>query len=191
MTRSRFAFLRARLPWTARRRIRRDERGAAAVEFAIIAPFFFFLMFVITETAVIFIAEQVMDNAVFETARLIRTGQVQQAGMSAGDFREQVCGRMAVFVSCDSNFFLDVRSFDSFADVEAGRPIDEEEKFTSAGAFDFGESGDIVMVRAYYQWPTNKMLGGLSLQNLNNGNRLIGSFATFRNEPFQTVAQNP
>ena len=52
----------------------------AAVEFAIIAPVFFFLMFVIAETAMVFIAEQVMDNAVFETARLIRTGQVQDGG---------------------------------------------------------------------------------------------------------------
>ena len=34
-------------------------------------------MFVIAETALVFIAEQVLDNAVFETARLIRTGQVQ------------------------------------------------------------------------------------------------------------------
>ena len=57
---------------------RRDERGSAAIEFAIIAPIFFFLMFVIAETALVFIAEQVMDNAVFETARLIRTGQAQQ-----------------------------------------------------------------------------------------------------------------
>ena len=39
-------------------------------------------MFVIAETALVFVAEQVMDNAVFETARLIRTGQVQAAGMS-------------------------------------------------------------------------------------------------------------
>ena len=60
------------------RRWRRDERGSAAVEFAVIAPIFFFLMFVIAETALVFIAEQVMDNAVFETARLIRTGQVQE-----------------------------------------------------------------------------------------------------------------
>ena len=172
-------------------RARADERGAAAVEFAIVAPFFFFLMFVIAETAMIFVAEQVMDNAVFESARLIRTGQVQKAGMSASNFKKDVCGRMAVFISCDSNFYLDVRAFNTFADLESGKPIDDKEKFKPAPAFDFGESGDIVMVRAYYQWPTSKMLGGMSLQNLSNGKRLIGSFAAFRNEPFERVAQNP
>jgi hypothetical protein len=39
-------------------------------------------------------------------------------------------------------------------------------------------------VRAYYQWPTNQIFGSLSLKNLSNGKRLIGSFAAFRNEPF-------
>ena len=191
VTQNRFAFLRACLGKWLPRHMRTDERGAAAVEFAIIAPFFFFLMFVIAETAMIFIAEQVMDNAVFESARLIRTGQVQKGGMSQGDFKQDVCGRMAVFVSCDSNFYLDVRSFDTFADLESSKPIDSREKFKPAPAFDFGQSGDIVMVRAYYQWPTSKMLGGMSLQNLSNGKRLIGSFAAFRNEPFERVAQTP
>ena len=189
MTYSRFTSPRAIPPWGPARRIRKDERGVAAIEFAIIAQFFFFLMFVIAETAVIFIAEQVMDNAVFETARLIRTGQVQKANMSAGAFKGQVCDRMAVFISCDENFFLDVRSFNSFSEIQSGRPLDEQEKFTAEGAYDFGDPSDIVIVRAYYQWPTNKILGGMSLQNLNNGNRLIGAFAAFRNEPFEKTAQ--
>src|SRR5262245_33153940 len=87
------------------KRWRRDERGSAAVEFAIIAPVFFFLMFVIAETALVFIAEQVLDNAVFETARLIRTGQVQQAGMSKADFKAQVCARASIFIDCNSTNF--------------------------------------------------------------------------------------
>ena len=43
--------------------LRRSEGGAAALEFALVAPIFFMLMFVIAETALIFVAEQVMDNA--------------------------------------------------------------------------------------------------------------------------------
>ncbi len=58
-----------------------DRRGATAVEFAIVAPVFFFLIFLIAETAMIFIAEQVLDNAVFESARLVRTGQAQKSRM--------------------------------------------------------------------------------------------------------------
>jgi Flp pilus assembly protein TadG len=172
-------------------RWRRNERGSVAVEFAIIAPIFFFLMFVIAETALVFIAEQVMDNAVFETARLIRTGQVQQGGMSEADFKTQVCNRMSVFVNCSStNFYLDVKKYADFASMDTSKPLNADETFKSPGAFDFGDAGEIVIVRAYYQWPTNKIFGSLSLKNMTNGKRLIGSFAAFRNEPFTATASN-
>lgn len=183
---------RGRLPtfrqlWTLAR-LRRDESGVAAVEFAIIAPVFFFLMFVIAETAMIFIAEQVMDNAVFESARLIRTGQVQ-GGWTEAQFTTDVCGRMSVFVDCTSagDFFLEVKSYDSFAELDVGEPTDDDDNFDDPPAFDFGEPSSIIVVRAYYKWPTTTffgIFGALSLANTADNKRLIGSFAAFRNEPF-------
>jgi Flp pilus assembly protein TadG len=170
------------------RRWRKDERGSTAVEFAIIAPVFFFLMFVIAETALVFIAEQVLDNAVFETARLIRTGQVQQAGMTETDFKNQVCARVSVFINCQSaSFYLDVKSYPNFASMTVTNPLDANENFNNAGTFAFGDPNEIVVVRAYYQWPTNKIFGSLSLKNLSNGKRLIGSFAAFCNEPYEST----
>jgi Flp pilus assembly protein TadG len=168
---------------------RGDERGSAAIEFALIAPVFFFLMFVIAETALVFIAEQVLDNAVFETARLIRTGQTQS--MSADDFREEVCNRAALFINCEgSDFYLEVVPATSFADLADKidtSPIDEDDEdggFNDPPAVDFGDAGGIMLVRVYYQWPTNQIFGSLSLKNLSNGKRLIGSFAAFCNEPY-------
>ncbi len=174
-----------------------------AVEFAIISPIFFFLLFVIAETALVFIAEQVMDNAVFETARMIRTGQAQTgtwntdpdatpAAMTPAQFEAAVCARMSVFVDCtSSNFYLDVKSYASFGAVDVSQPVndDDEATFKDPGAFQFGLPNEIVVVRAYYQWPTNKIFGGLSLQNMANGKRLIGSFAAFCNEPYETTAE--
>lgn len=179
--------LRVRPKW-----LRSDQRGSVAIEFAIIAPVFFFLMFVIAETALVFIAEQVMDNAVFEAARLIRTGQAQGASMSKADFTDQVCGRMAIFVNCSGpNFYLDVKSYPTFDSMVTTQPLDGDENFTDSGSFAFGNASEIVVVRAYYQWPTNTIFGSLSLKNLANGKRLIGSFAAFRNEPFTTTASAP
>ncbi len=57
------AGLRGGLPYTPLAALLRDRRGATAVEFAIIAPALLTVMFVIAETALVFIAEQVMDNA--------------------------------------------------------------------------------------------------------------------------------
>ena len=182
------------------RGLRRNERGSAAVEFAIIAPVFFFLMFVIAETALVFIAEQVMDNAVFETARLIRTGQAQDPpAMSTADFKDEVCNRVSVFISIanchGTSFYLEVKEFASYSAMVTNNPtIDSDGKFPDAGSFQFGQSNSIIMVRAYYQWPTPRFLGifgplSLSSQGL-NGKRLIGSFAAFRNEPFTATASN-
>jgi hypothetical protein len=148
---------------------------------------FFFLMFVIAETALVFIAEQVMDNAVFEAARLIRTGQAQNASppMTKAGFKTEVCNRISVFIDCSSaDFYLDVRSFATFGELEFGKPVDDEDEYEDEGQYIAGGPDDIVVVRAYYQWKTNKIFGALSLQNLSNGKRLIGSFAAFRNEPY-------
>ncbi len=165
----------------------RGESGSVIVEFALIAPMFFFLMFVIAETALVFIAEQVMDNAVFEAARLIRTGQAQNASppMTKAGFKTEVCNRISVFIDCSSaDFYLDVRSFATFGELEFGKPVDDEDEYEDEGQYIAGGPDDIVVVRAYYQWKTNKIFGALSLQNLSNGKRLIGSFAAFRNEPY-------
>ena len=185
------------LPARAGGRPARGESGSVIVEFALIAPMFFFLMFVIAETAMVFIAEQVMDNALLEAARLVRTGQAQKGTwpnpdpnaaphpMTQEEFQETVCAGMAVFIDCSGDdFYLDVKSYDSFADMDTAPPIDADEKFQTAAGFDFGGANAIVVVRAYYQWPTNNIFGSLSLKNLSNGKRLIGSFAAFRNEPY-------
>jgi Flp pilus assembly protein TadG len=190
---------RRRFGWLAR--LRRNQDGAAAIEFAIVSPFFFLLMFVIAETAMVFIAEQVMDNALFETARLIRTGQAQQGtwpnpdpdadphAMTEAEFRDMACGSMSVFIDCaGSNFFLDIKSYESFAEMDTTTPLNDDSTFSDPGAFEFGGPGDIVIVRAYYQWPTSPIFGSLSLasQSLGNGKHLIGSFVAFCNEPYQT-----
>jgi Flp pilus assembly protein TadG len=181
---------RAALRVLRRRTWRGDERGSAAVEFAVIAPVFFFLMFVIAETALVFIAEQVMDNAVFETARLIRTGQAKS--MSKADFTAQVCARMSVFVNCTSpGFFLDVKSYANFAAMSTNNPtIDTGGAFTDPQGFDPGSASSIIMVRVYYQWPVITIPFtpfSLSTAGL-SGKRLIGTFAAFCNEPFESTS---
>jgi Flp pilus assembly protein TadG len=167
--------------------LRRNEDGSVAIEFAIIAPVFFFLMFVIAETALVFVAEQVMDNAVSETARLIRTGNAQS--MSKEEFTTEVCNRVSVFVDCGgADFYLDVKSYATFDSMVLDQPTDDDDEFEDSGGFEFGGPSDIVVVRAYYQWPTNAIFGSLSLKNLSNGKRMIGAFAAFRNEPFTATA---
>jgi Flp pilus assembly protein TadG len=58
----------------ALRRFRRNRRGSAAVEFALVAPVFFALLFAIIETSIVFFAGQVLETITQDAARTILTG---------------------------------------------------------------------------------------------------------------------
>lgn len=165
------------------RRFARDERGVSAVEFGIVAMPFLALLCAIIETALIFFANQVMDSAVADTARLIRTGQAQQQSFTKAKFKTELCARFAAMIPCDESLHIDVRKYTNFAEANLATPIQDGE-LTTDFQYDHGKAGEIVVVRAYYEWPLffNKM--GFQLDNLSNGNHLIGSVTAFRNEPF-------
>ena len=58
-----------------------DRRGAAAVEFALVAPPFLALLFAILELALVFFASQALETVTQDSSRLIMTGQAQTAGL--------------------------------------------------------------------------------------------------------------
>jgi len=76
------------------RALRRDESAATAVEFALLSFPFFLIVAGILQTSVIFLATQVLESAVQDASRHIRTGQIQKSGTSLETFREQICGRL-------------------------------------------------------------------------------------------------
>ena len=64
----------------AMRRFRSNRRGSAAVEFALVAPVFFALLFAIIESAMVFFAGQVLETGVQDSGRLLYISQnVNQA----------------------------------------------------------------------------------------------------------------
>ena len=53
-------------------------------------------------------------------------------------------------------------------------------------SFDPGVGGDVVVVRAFYDWSVMaKLPRGVSLANMGNGDRMLVATAAFRNEPFK------
>ena len=68
------------------RRMAKSEDGAAAVEFALVAFPFFMIMGCICETGIMLFTEYSIQAGVQEAARQIKTGQAQNASMSAAVF---------------------------------------------------------------------------------------------------------
>ena len=92
------------------RLFRRNRRGSAAVEFALVAPVFFALLFAIIETAIMFFASQVLETMTANASRLIMTGTEQNSGTSSqADFQQKVCQPdPCVMFSC-ANVSVDVQ----------------------------------------------------------------------------------
>jgi len=154
------------------------------IEFGLVALPFCALMLAILETALLFFASQTLETAVSNTGRLIRTGQAQQQGFSADQFKDDVCAQIMSLFDCGSGLFLDVRTYQTFDSINLTKPIDENGDLKKDFTYQPGHGGDIVVVRAFYEWPTFSKLLGLNFSNLGDGNHLIAATAAFRNEPF-------
>jgi Flp pilus assembly pilin Flp len=102
------------------RRFLKDRRGAIAVEFAIVGPPFLLLLLAIVELALTLFTQTLMDGATRESARLIRTGQVQTGTTTAAQlatFQTLLCQNMSALMSvstCDNNLIINAQTFSTF-----------------------------------------------------------------------------
>jgi Flp pilus assembly protein TadG len=166
------------------RRFRRNRRGSVAVEFALVAPLFFALLFAIIETAIMFFASQVLETITQESARQILTGQAQTAGLTQSQFLNNVvCPQIPALFTC-GNIFVDVESYSSFSNVVINSQIDNSGNFINNMQYNPGGPGDIVVVRLFYQWPLFVTGLGYNISNLSGNQRLLVATAAFRNEPY-------
>lgn len=178
------AFLGAWWEHARTRRFVSDRRGATAVEFGLVALPFLALLLAILQMALVFFAGQTIETAVSRAARLVRTGQVQEQKLSAEQFKAEVCRVMASLFGCGSRLMVDVRTFQTFDSIDLGNPVDADGNLIKNFVYHPGGGGDIVVVRAFYEWPIYARILGFDLANLANGNHLLAATAAFRNEPF-------
>jgi Flp pilus assembly protein TadG len=178
--------LHANLPASFRillRRFRRNRRGSAAVQFALVAPLFFGLLFAIIEAALIFFAGQVLETITQNSARMILTGQAQTASYTQGQFANYVCTQVPALFNC-SSIYIDVESYSSFQNVTINSQIDGTNNFINNMQYSPGGPGDIVVVRLFYQWPTFVTGLGFNFSNLSGNKILLSATAAFKNEPY-------
>ena len=176
---------------------RRDERGVTAIEFGILALPFFTIIAAILETTLIFFASQILDSAVQDAGRLIRTGQMQTgtaANNTLDGFRTKICNGLYNMMTC-ANVKVKVSVVANFGSATVSYPIQTGTSCTTTNGvktcnwtivegYQPGIGGDIVLVQAYYKWPTIVRLPGFNLQDQVDGTRLLGAVRVFRNEPF-------
>ena len=175
-----------------------SRRGSAAVEFALVAPIFFALLFAIIETALVFFAGQVLETISQNSARAILTGQAQAQGgsvaacqttpnvVSACDqntFKTYVCSQIPALFDC-SKLYVDVVSTSSFSALSLTSYGDSCNFNPTGVQYNPGSSSQVVVVRLFYQWPILVTKFGYDISNLAGSKRLLTATAAFQNEPF-------
>ena len=179
-------------------RFGRSRRGSAAVEFALVAPVFFALLFAIIESAIVFFAGQVLETITQDSARLIATGQAQTGQVplcqppgqpapvpcTQATFKNYVCSQIPALFDC-AGVYVDVRNYPAFTNVVINSQIDGSGNFTSGNMqYNPGGPGDTVVVRMFYQWPLFVTGLGFNISNLSGNKRLLVATSAFQNEPY-------
>lgn len=167
-------------------RLRRDRDGSAAVEFAFVAMPFCLMIFAILEVGLIFTLDSVLENAAIDTGRLVRTGQASAQGMTAAEFKNQLCRRMSVFAGdCAARATVDVRVIPQFdttpappPDPLAGGRFDD-----SSLTYDNGAPGNLMLVRVWYKHPLATAFLSQGLSKIGDRTAVLTATTAFRNEP--------
>ena len=152
-------------------RLARDTRAAAAVEFAMVGSVFMLLICMTLELGLTLFTQSVMDNALRDGARLIRTNQAS----SSSTFVSAVCNEVGTVLipSCSTNLQYYVATASSFSSLSA-------KTGTLPNSYTAGSSAADMLAQIAYARPTlipwaSKFLGGTDL--------LISTVA-FQNEPY-------
>jgi Flp pilus assembly protein TadG len=165
----------------------RDDRGVTAIEFGLLALPFFTIIFAILETTMVFFASQILDSAVEDASRMVKTGQAQASGYTIDNFRTLMCGYTFGIFDC-SQIKIKVAKISNFTSTTTYDTVQncttETCNWTVVEGFSAGIGRDVVQVFAYYRWPLLVNLPYFNLKNQPDNYRLLGATRVFRNEPF-------
>lgn len=174
------------------RRFRRSDDGTTAVEFAVLAAPFMVLLFGIIESSLIFFAGQMLESAVDDVGRKIRTGQLDNT-ISEQDFKDEVCLQANILFECD-DINIDLQVAARFEDLGEPPLPDESDNSTDFAAYSFTAPcpEEIAMVTASYEWPIFTYFVSDNIYRNIPGSAdnplfrkiLLNAIAVFRTEPY-------
>jgi Flp pilus assembly protein TadG len=161
----------------------RDQRGVAALEFAILGPIFFVLLLALIDLSIYFATNSIVHDAMEGAARAVRVGRLQ-SGSTSSQFRTVLCQRL-FFVSC-GNFTFSVKPTTNLATVSRTPGFDSSGHLSDQ-TYNPGKADDLVVVTIAYVHtfiiPYVGLLfgdSGLTDPHL----RTIVAFVVVKNEPY-------
>jgi len=160
--------------------------GATIVEFALIAPAFLAILFVIIETTLFLFAQATLQAAAVEAGRQFMTGQVQKAGTTQSNFKTNtICPMLSALFTCN-NVQVDVATYSSFSSAVTSAPAlyDTNGALISTGIWNPGTQGDVMVVQLVYPWQIFGIPIGSILPNTGHGTAEVMGVSAFMVEPY-------
>lgn len=165
------------------RRFLKDRKGAAAIEFALLAIPFFAMTFAIIEGSFMYFVDAGLDGALHRTARKVRVGSASANNWTLNTFKTAVCDELGYSFGCSANLLVratvitDMSSVSKVSGISGGTLSVTED-------FNIGGAGDYVLIQAFLPWTPIAQLYSYSSERLKDGSYVLGAAELFKNEPF-------
>lgn len=180
-------------------RFGRDDRGATAIEFALVSiPFFIFLMCFIGCSLYFFMVSS-LEKGMDDASRLIRTGQAVAQGMTVDQFRTTICQQAGGWFDC-TKLQVWTQPYDNWSDISNSGLSDVQSdgvhnclgtnetvlgnaNYSSKIAQQAGSASDVVIVTVCYPWSFASQIPFMHFQTMQSGSMMLQSSTAFRTEP--------
>jgi Flp pilus assembly protein TadG len=174
------------------RRLRRDEEGATAIEFAIVVTPFLMFVFALIGTAFYFFIISSIEKGMDQASRLVRTGQAVAAKTTVDQFKQQICAGAGDWIDC-SKLQIFAENWDDWASnppiqphecTDNGAPAQNEAQGSEPIALYTGDASKVVIVTACYKWDLTTKIPFIKLGNYPDGSMMMQTATAFRSEPY-------
>lgn len=169
---------------------RKNDDGTTAVEFALVAMPFFFLIFMLVGIAMYYFMFNSLEKGMDQTSRLVRTGQAQKSAMTVNQFKQAICDSAGSWVKCNKVQIF-VQKFADWNSVAPQACVNSDGSVavnTASGSDPIstysGTQSEIVIVTSCYKWEFSRDIPLIKLGNMADGSMMVQTATAFRTEPY-------
>ena len=166
--------------------LRRERSGAAALEFALVAPLFFGLVFSTFEAGWMMTKSMMLGRSMNIAIRLIRVGS-DDAATTQAELKKQICANTMIIPDCVASLTVEMSPIASASDfpTAAAACVDRGSTVTPVVAFTAASRAMIMFVRACIVTdPFTPGIGvALDLPKDSKGGYSLVSTTAFMSEP--------
>ena len=169
-----------------KRSLLKDENGATAVEFGMIAMPFLLFVLGILGMGLYYLAATSLEYGVESAARKIRTGEAEKSALTVGGFKSLICAA-AIGVDC-SKVTVIIQKATTWSGINPQACVTNNSQTGSSGnAGDLlsnysGTASQVVLVTACYRWPLADSFKFMKFST--SGPTIIQAATAFKNEPY-------